>query len=90
MPERKVYKTASALRVALETRLQTVAKIQHGDIQRLRRRVAFDRLLARLFNPNQGQDYPWILKGGYAMELRMQVARATNVLPLQKESPYIG
>jgi hypothetical protein len=82
MPEPKVYKTGSALRTALETRLQTDAKIRHGDIQRLRRRVAFDRLLARLFNPNRGENYPWILKGGYAMELRMQLARATKDIDL--------
>jgi hypothetical protein len=80
MLEPKAYKTASALRTALETRLQAVAKIQRADIQRLRRRVAFDRLLARLFNPNQ--NYPWILKGGYAIELRMHLARATKDIDL--------
>lgn len=78
MPESRDYKTAAALRTALETRLQNLAKIQRADIQRLRRRVAFDRFLARLFRLEPRRDYPWVLKGGYAMELRMQLARATK------------
>ena len=82
MPESREYKTASALRTALETRLQKLAKLHQADIQRLRRRVAFDRFLARLFGSERGHDYPWILKGGYAMELRMQLARATKDIDL--------
>jgi hypothetical protein len=82
MPDSREYKTASALRTALETRLQKLAKIQQADIQRLRRRVAFDRFLARLLGSERRPDYPWILKGGYAMELRMQLARATKDIDL--------
>jgi hypothetical protein len=36
--------------------------------------VAFDRLLARLFRTDPA---PWVLKGGYALELRFKTARAT-------------
>ncbi|MGH9608483.1 MAG: nucleotidyl transferase AbiEii/AbiGii toxin family protein [Bryobacteraceae bacterium] len=36
--------------------------------------MAFDRLLARLF---QDDPAPWVLKGGYALELRFRTARAT-------------
>ena len=36
--------------------------------------MAFDRLLARLFLQEPA---PWALKGGYAMELRLKVARST-------------
>jgi hypothetical protein len=43
-------------------------------VNRLRRQVAFDRLLARLFQPDQE---PWVLKGGYALELLFHTARAT-------------
>jgi hypothetical protein len=82
MPEPKEYKTASALRTALETRLQNLAKVQQADIQRLRRRVAFDRFLARLFGTDRRRDYPWVLKGGYAMELRIRLARATKDIDL--------
>ncbi len=45
------------------------------NIVRLRRRVAFDRLLARIFNRQQSS---FFLKGGYAMELRFSNARATK------------
>ena len=44
------------------------------DLNRLRRQVAFDRLLARLFLEDPP---PWVLKGGYALELRFKAARST-------------
>ena len=69
------YATAAAFRVALETRLKSVAAAEGVDLQRLRRQVSFDRLLARFFvEPNA----PWLLKGGYAMELRLRTARTTK------------
>ena len=69
------YATAAAFRVALETRLKSVAAADGVDLQRLRRQVSFDRLLARFFvEPNA----PWLLKGGYAMELRLRTARTTK------------
>jgi hypothetical protein len=74
----KSYKTAGAFRAALETRLQTRARAQGSDLQRLRRQVAFDRLLARTFSKGPQATYPWVLKGGYAMELRMHSARTTK------------
>jgi hypothetical protein len=73
----RIYKTAAAFRTALEDRLAKMAATENVDLQRLRRQVAFDRLLARLGSvPNS----PWILKGGYAMELRFQNARTTKDL----------
>ena len=50
-------------------------------IQKLRRQVAFDRLLARLFQ-KRNVALPWALKGGYAMELRVKSARATKDIDL--------
>lgn len=82
MAEPKQYKTAQALRTALETRLQDMARSRGTDIQRLRRRVAFDRFLARLFTAEPPERYPWFLKGGYAMELRMRHARTTKDIDL--------
>jgi Nucleotidyl transferase AbiEii toxin, Type IV TA system len=76
IPERKCA-SGIALRTALEERLKRVTREEGVDLQRLRRQVAFDRFLARLF-PDAGTD--WILKGGYAMELRFQTARATTDL----------
>jgi hypothetical protein len=70
------YATAAAFRVALETRLKSVAAAEVIDLQRLRRQVSFDRLLARFFaEPNA----PWLLKGGYAMELRLRTARTKDI-----------
>ena len=82
MHEAKSYKTAGAFRAALENRLQMRARDEKTDLQRLRREVAFDRFLARIFLRGPKADYPWLLKGGYAMELRIQFARATKDLDL--------
>jgi hypothetical protein len=49
------------------------------DLQRLRRKVAFDRFLARIFSREKPGFY---LKGGYAMELRLAHARATRDIDL--------
>jgi hypothetical protein len=73
------YETSVALRRALEDRLMTLVDKEGGDIQRLRRQVAFDRLLCRLF---QDKTSPWLLKGGYAMELRIRAARTTRDIDL--------
>ena len=76
MPEPRTYASAEAFRSALEDRLARIALEQALDINRLRKMVALERLLARLFNSAQP---PWILKGGYAMEMRFrQAARATR------------
>ena len=77
-PPRK-YASAAAFRVALEERLKRLAQAESLDFQRVRRQAAFDRLLCRLFaNPNA----PWLLKGGYAMELRLKTARTTRDIDL--------
>ena len=75
------YQTARAFRAALEARLKQMAQTRGVDLMRLRRRVAFDRLLARLFVE---QEPPWLLKGGYTFELRLgsDSARATRDLDL--------
>jgi hypothetical protein len=73
------YKTPTALRRALEDRLLAAVRRDGGDIQRMRRQAAFDRLLCRLFRE---PDAPWLLKGGYAMELRIRSARTTRDVDL--------
>jgi len=75
----KIFSSPASFRQSLENRLQTVAKETGMDLQRIRRKVAFERFLARLFSK---QPYPWILKGGYALEIRCEVARATKDLDL--------
>ena len=75
----KKYATATAFRMALEDRLNTYAK-QHGsDLHRMRKQVAFERLLSRLSNSSPNK---FFLKGGYAMELRIDQARTTRDLDL--------
>jgi len=74
------YKTPGAFRQALEERLNQTSKNQNIDLMRLRRRVAFERLLARLFADPEPR---WLLKGGYAIELRFEhLARATKDVDL--------
>ena len=75
MEKPKKYATATAFRRALEDRLRLIAEKEKLPISRLRREVAFDRFLARLFAV---ENAPWILKGGYALELRIKEARATK------------
>lgn len=73
------FKSALDFRKSLEARLQALAIKTKEDLQRLRRKVAFDRFLARIFS--QGQT-GFFLKGGYAMELRIAHARATRDIDL--------
>lgn len=86
--EPKRYATAAAFRRALEDRLQDIARKEGVDLQRLRRQVAFDRLLARLFQAGQAPALPWVLKGGYAMELRISAARTTKDIDLTMRSAF--
>ena len=79
MSEPRTYTSATAFRRALEDRLKMISRKENVDLQRLRKNVAFDRFLARLFQTSRS---PWILKGGYAMELRMKEARATKDIDL--------
>lgn len=76
------FSSAKAFRTSLEERLKTRARKEGLDLQRLRRQVAFDRLLARLFFEPEG---PWVLKGGYAMELEFslnpRVPRLISISP---------
>jgi hypothetical protein len=74
MATSRTYSTAIAFRTALEERLKRTALADRMDVNLLRRQVSFDRLLARLF---RDESVPWVLKGGYSLELRFKNARAT-------------
>lgn len=80
------YRSAADFRKALEARLQNQASSEGiTDVNHLRRRVAFDRLLARLFYAGKER---WVLKGGYALELRYPgLARVTTDLDLNLPPP---
>ena len=73
------YKTPYDLRQAIAHHLRILSRSHGVSIDRLRRHLAFERVLARLFKkPNPA----WILKGGYAMELRLHHARVTKDIDL--------
>jgi len=55
------YASSAAFRQALETRLRTQSIETGMPLVRLRKLIAFDRLLARLA---EAQPNAWVLKGG--------------------------
>lgn len=62
------YRSAPAFRAALEARLQAQAQSTGRSLQRLRKMVAFDRLLARLLVVAPDR---WVLKGALALDFRL-------------------
>jgi nucleotidyltransferase AbiEii toxin of type IV toxin-antitoxin system len=86
MAAQRQYASAGAFRTALEARLNERARRDGVDLQRLRRQVAFDRLLARMFDASQPVSDGWVLKGGYALEMRFHMARSTKDLDLTVRS----
>ena len=88
MKSPRQYVSATAFRTALEVRLKKLAMKEGFDLQRVRRQVAIDRLLCRLFAL---PDAPWLLKGGYAVELRVKAARTTGDIDLAlKQLPSLA
>jgi hypothetical protein len=67
------YESPAALRQALEARLRHAARVHGVDLERLRRRAAYTRLLVRLASSEPGQ---WILKGGMGSRCGWVIARA--------------
>jgi predicted nucleotidyltransferase component of viral defense system len=68
------YRTSAAFRTALEARLKAAQRDGVG-LARLRKRVVFERLLARLHAVAPGA---WVLKGGFALELRLGAQARTT------------
>lgn len=74
------YETPTALRTALEARLLTRSQATGVSLDRLRRRVLFERVVARLQAAEPGL---WVIKGGMALEVRLRDdARLTKDLDL--------
>ena len=74
------YKTGRDFRQALEARLRNESIRTGAPLVRLRKMVAFDRLLARLA---RAQSERWVLKGGLALQLRLGLeARTTKDIDL--------
>ena len=73
------YKTAANFRMAVKSKLNEVSQKTKQDVQRLYRQVAYTQFLARLF---LDESTSWVLKGGHALELRLQKSRATKDVDL--------
>lgn len=75
-----MYETPQALRMALEQRLHNQANDSGISLDRLRRRVIFERVVSRLHAAEPGR---WVLKGGMALEVRLRDgARLTKDIDL--------
>lgn len=74
------YATGSAFRMALEDRLLRQSLTAGVPLVRLRKTVAFDRLLARMVRT--GPD-AWILKGGLALQLLIEDNLAPRTWTIQ-------
>ena len=74
------YRTAASLRTALEERLNQRAR-QGESLVLLRKKVAFERLLARLCQVAPGR---WVLKGALALDFRLGGSRTTKDLDLAR------
>ena len=63
----KSFTSPAAFKASLEHQLRNIAAERAIPLNTVRLKLVIERLLARLFAaPNA----PWLLKGGYAMELR--------------------
>ncbi len=79
------YETPAAFRMALDARLASSSRETGVDLNRLRRRAVFERMLVRLDGAQNGG---WVLKGGMALEVRWRDrARATRDLDLAVRDP---
>jgi predicted nucleotidyltransferase component of viral defense system len=82
------YQTDTAFRTALEERLRQRAEQDGEPILRVRKRLAFERCMVRL---QEGENSPWVLKGGFALELRLgNMARMTKDLDLTADLGFFS
>jgi predicted nucleotidyltransferase component of viral defense system len=72
----KPYATPAAFRSALESKLKNAARERNLTPMRLRKVVTFDRFLARLTTVAPDR---WLLKGGAALDFRLQDRARTTV-----------
>jgi hypothetical protein len=76
----KQFRTAAAFKASLETHLRKRADALGVPFSTLQLKFVIERLLARLFRE---ENPPWLLKGGFAMDLRFRPrARTTKDIDL--------
>jgi hypothetical protein len=76
---KRTYATPLAFKDAVERRLRDEAFSKGREVNRLRQLLVFDRSLARAFKLDGGL----VLKGGLALDLRVENARATRDVDLR-------
>src|SRR5438874_9027318 len=82
------YETPFAFRQALEERLRQREQETGEPLVRMRKRLVFERCMVRL---QKKSDSPWVVKGGFALELRMGLhARMTKDLDLCVDMGHFG
>ena len=69
------YTSGARFRRALEDRLRRQSLQAGVPLVRLRKMVAFDRFLARLLQSSPAE---WVLKGGLALQLRLEEGARTT------------
>ena len=72
----KIYKTPRAFRIAMSDRVRKTARESGQPYEDIYRRIAMDRLLARV-DWNE-----WMAKGGYVLQMRLPNARRTKDVDL--------
>src|SRR3954470_11063463 len=79
------FGSAAAFKTSLEAHLRKRAEERKVPLSTLQLKFVIERLLARLFRaPNP----PWLLKGGFAMDLRFRPrARTTRDVDLSLKLP---
>lgn len=83
MTVERPYATPAAMRRALTDRLTTTSRDSRWTLAHLQRRLAYDRLLERLYR----QDAGWVLKGAAALLARGIGVRATVDVDLYRAVP---
>ena len=78
------YATPAGFKAALEQRLRSRAAGDGLELQRLRQLVVFERFVARVFAEFSDAA---VLKGGLALELRLERARTTKDIDLRLMGP---
>jgi Nucleotidyl transferase AbiEii toxin, Type IV TA system len=79
----RTYATPDAFRRPLHDRLMALSDGRIDMFERLRRQVAFERMVVRLAALPAMDDSTWVVKGGLALELRLPVrTRETRDLDL--------
>src|SRR6058998_3886551 len=82
------YEAPADFRQALEERFRQREQETKEPLVRMRKRLVFERCMVRL---QKKSDSPWVVKGGFALELRMGMrARMTKDLDLCVDMGYFG